>query len=347
MKRIFFLVFALILFLMIPFSFGKGNPLLAVVALAALTALMIFGSSLQKKSMAEKYADQFKQYKMEAQWSGMELIVKSRWLKRLVVTVILSVIFLICLKWIYSFRPNSVEKILGFVLLVLATLSFGYSAWLTLMGFFRETLAGYSLKVDPSGLTFAGYPAIPWSCVCRAKHSWQENKGITHHFLDLEFDAEELKKNFPRKSRLFLLGPVGLGMTVLRNTGKFQLLGRFLALPVPTIVTAICEVGSRHAPHPVMIWNPNESLEDARLVHELWRKANQPLGDLDRINALQTSAEDFSKLDVLDEKKLNAEMDNLLQEMKSRSDAFEEYSRVRSGVLSRAAKRHSERIRDN
>lgn len=344
MKRIFFLVFGVTLFLMIPFSFGKGNYFLAVAALVALALLMIWGSRLEKKCVAEKVADQFKQYQREAQWSGTELIVKSRWLKRLIVTALLFGSFLICLNWIVGFRPDSVEKIFGLAFLILAALSFGYSAWLTLMGFFRETLAGYSLKVDASGLNFACYPPIPWNCVCRAKHSWQENKGIIHHFLDLEFDAEELKKHFSRKSRLFLLGPAGLGMAILRNTGKFQLLGRFLALPVPTIVTAICEVGSRHAPHPVMIWNPDESLEDARLVHELWRKANQPLNELERINALQKSAETFPKPDVSDERKMNAEMDDLLREMKARSDAFEEHSRVRSSVLSKTAKKRSERI---
>ena len=71
---------------------------------AALIALMVFGSRLEKKSVTDKLTNQIKQYAEQAQWSGTELILQPRWFKRLCFAALWSGIFLACLNGVVTFR---------------------------------------------------------------------------------------------------------------------------------------------------------------------------------------------------------------------------------------------------
>jgi hypothetical protein len=345
LKRIAFALFAALLFYLIIFAFAKGNFLFGGVASAALIAIMVFGSRLEAKSVTEKLTNQFKQYAEQAQWSGSELMVKPRWFKRLCFAVIWLGIFLTCLNGVLTFRHIAEEKPLLFFTLIGASLVFGYSAWLTLAGFFREILAGYCLKLNSHGFTLAGHPTIPWDGVYRAGHMWFDNKGIVHHFLDLEFSADEIQGRWPSKIRPFLIGPLAIALPILRRRGEFKLRGTFLALPVPTIVTAICQIGSRHAPHPIVQLNHRESLEDARRLAVLLAKARQPIDQSDQESAFKRAAAAFSKPGgAVDSADLVAAMTKLDQGLTAQSDAFKEYSQLQNKVLTQSGMQFRKKI---
>lgn len=306
---------------------------------------MVWGARLQKKDAAEKLAQQLKKHKKEALWTGAELIVKPRWIKRLCVAIILCGVCIICLKCLAVFPFDSAKAQLWFVLLVGLTLGLGYSAWLTLMGLLRETLAGYSLKIDSMGIHLPGYPTIPWIGIYRAGHTWIDNKGTIYNFLELECSLHEVRKQWPRTWQLFFIGPVGAGISILQGTGHFKLRATFLKLPVPTIVKAICDIGSRYAPHPVVKWNAHESLEDARRLDVLWRRAMAPIDDTEQKKAFQITAAAFSKPSgAIDQALLDKTMGDMEKALVAKSDSFKEYSQLSARVNTQHSKNFLSRI---
>lgn len=305
---------------------------------------MVFVSRLDEKIAIEKMTNQIKQYAEQAQWSGTELIVKPCWFKRLCFAVIWLGIFLACLKGVSIIGSIAGEKPLLFSFIG-ASLVFGYSAWLTLAGFVREILAGYSLKLNSHGFTLAGHPTMPWRGVYRAGHMSINNKGFVHHFLELEFSADEIQNHWPSKIRPFLIGPLVIAWPILRHRGEFKLRGTFLALPVPTIVTAICQIGSRHAPHPVVQLNQYESLEDARRLAVLWAKARQPIDQSEQEMEFKRAAADFSKPGgVVDSVDLDAAMAKLDRDLTAQSNAFSEYLQLQNKVRTQSSKQFSKQI---
>ena len=338
MKRLAFVLFAALLVYASVFLVVKDQFWIGGLTAAALAALMVFGSRLEAKSVADKVTNQFKQYADQAHWSGTELILRPRWFKRLCFAALWSGVFLICLNSVATFRVIAGEKPLLYAALIGAALLLGYSTWMTLAGLVRELLAGYSLKLDADGFALAGHPTIPWRGVYRAGHVAFDNKGIVHHFLDLEFSADEIQRYWSSRLRPFLIGPLALVFPTMRGKGRFRLRDTFLALPVPTIVTAICQIGSRHAPHPVVQLNPRESLEDARQLAVLWAKAIQPSDKSEMESAFARAAEAFSKPGgVVNPVDLEAALAKASGDLTARSDAFKEYAQLQGKVMSKGA----------
>lgn len=339
MKRLAFVLFAALLVYVSVFLVVKDQFWIGGLTAAALAALMVFGSRLEAKSVADKVTNQFKQYADQAHWSGTELILRPRWFKRLCFAALWSGVFLICLNSVATFRVIAGEKPLLYAALIGAALLLGYSTWMTLAGLVRELLAGYSLKLDADGFALAGHPTIPWRGVYRAGHVAFDNKGIVHHFLDLEFSADEIQRHWSSWLRPFLIGPLVIGLPILRHSGKFRLRGTFLSSPVPTIVTAICQIGSRYAPHPVVQLNPRESLEDARRLAVLWSKARQPTDQSELEGAFGRAAAAFSKPGgVVNSADLDAALANVDRGLTAQSDALKEYSQLQSKVLAQSNK---------
>ena len=164
------------------------------------------------------------------------------------------------------------------------------------------------------------------------------NYVFVHHFLDLEFSADEIQRHWSSKLRPFLIGPLVIGLPILRHSGKFRLRGTFLSLPVPTIVTAICQIGSRYAPHPVVQLSPRESLEDARQLAVLWSKASQPTDQSELEGAFGRAAAAFSKPGgVVNSVDLDAALAKVDRDLTARSDAFKEYVQLQGKVMSKGA----------
>ena len=340
MKRLAFALFAALLFYGSVVLVVKGQLLFGGLSAAALIALMVFGSRLEAKSVTDKLTSQVKQYSEQAQWSGTELMLRPRWFKRLCFAALWMSLFLVCLNGVVTFRLVAGEKPLLYAALVVAALVFGYSVWMTVAGLVRELSAGYCLKLDAEGFALAGHPTIPWRGVYRAGHVAFDNKGTVHHFLDLEFSADQLQRHWSSKLRPFLIGPLVVGFSILRHSGRFRLRGTFLSLPVPTIVTAICQIGSRYAPHPVVQLNPRESLEDARRLAVLWSQATQPRDHSELENAFARAAAAFSKPGgVVNSVDLDAALAKVDRDLTAQGDAFKEYSQLQNKVMAQGRKR--------
>lgn len=340
MKRLAFVFVAALLVYASVFLIVKGQLLFGALTAAALIALMVFGSRLEVKSVTDKLTNQIKQYAEQAHWSGTELILRPRWFKRLCFAALWAGIFLVCLNGVVTFRIIAGENPLLYAALVAAALLFGYSAWMNVAGILREVWVGYSLKLDAEGFALAGHPTIPWRGVYRAGHVALDNKGIVHHFLDLEFSADEIQRHWSSKLRPFLIGPLVIGLPILRHSGKFRLRGTFLSLPVPTIVTAICQIGSRYAPHPVVQLNPRESLEDARRLAVLWSKASQPTDQSELEGAFGRAAAAFSKPGgVVNSVDLDAALAKVDRDLTAQRDAFKDYMQLQSEVMAQGSKR--------
>ena len=339
MKRFNFLVVAAVLFYLMIFSVVKGNLLLGGGATVALIFLMMRGARLEAKDTADKTTRQIKQYNEQAKWSGTALIVKPRWFKRLCFVFALLAAFLPCLNGALTFQLIGEGKVSLFLFLVGASLVTGYSAWITLAGLVREVLSGYSLKIDSHGFAIAGHPTMPWHDVYRVGHWYREDRGFVYHFLDVELSASGIQDHWKSRARPLLIGPLAIALPIMRGTRTFKLIGTFLSLPVPTIVTAICEIGSRHSSNPVVQLNPRESLEDARKLAVLWAKASQPIDQSEQESAFQRAASSFSKPGgVVDSADLDSAMANLGKEFSARSDAFDEYMQLKTKVMSQESK---------
>ncbi|QGJ17295.1 MULTISPECIES: hypothetical protein [unclassified Polaromonas] len=345
MKRFAFLVVAAALFYLMIFSVVKGYFLLSGGATAALIFLMIRGARLEAKDVTEKITRQIKQYNEQAKWSGTALIVKPRWFKRLCFVLALLAAFIPCLNGALTFQLTGEGKVSLFLFLVGASLVFGYAAWITLAGLVREIKSGYSLKIDSDGFSIAGHPTMPWRDVYRVGHWYREDRGFVHHFLDIELSASGIQDHWKSRVRPLLIGPLAIVLPIMRGTGTFKLRGTFLSLPVPMIVTAICEVGSRHSPNPVVQLNPQESLEDARKLAVLWSKASQPIDQSEQESAFQKAASSFSKPGgVVDSADLDSAMANIDKEFSARSGAFSEYLELKTKVMSQGNKQSQKQI---
>lgn len=341
MKRFAFLIVAAALFYLMMFSVANGHFLLGGGATVTLIILMIWGERLHARDTTDKVVKQVRQYNAQAKWSGAELIVKPRWFKRLCFVLALLAVLLPCLNGALTFQLLGEGKLSLLIFLVGASLVFGYSAWISLAGFVREMWAGYSLKIDSDGFAIAGHPTIPWCDVYRVGHWYREN----HHFLDIELSASGIQEHWKSRARPLLIGPLAIAIPIMRGTGTFKLRGTFLSQPVPTIVTAVCEVGSRHGPNPVVQLNPRESLEDARKLAALWAKASQPIDQSQQESAFQRAATSFSKPGgVVDSADLDSAMANIGQEFSARSDAFDEYLQLKTKVLSQGNKELQKQI---
>lgn len=345
MKRLSFLIVAVVLFYVVLFSVAKGHLLLGGVAVVPLTFLMIWGARLETRDNTDRFAKRIKQFSEQAKWSGTELIVKPRWFKRLCFAFVLLGVFLPSLNGALTFQLIGEGKLSLFVFLVGASTVFGYSAWITLAGLVREVQAGYSLKIDSDGFAIAGHPTIPWRDTYRVGHWYREDRGIVYHFLDVELSANGIQEHWKSSARPFLIGPLAIARPIMRRRGTFKLRGTFLSLPVPTIVTAICEVGSRHSPNPVVQLNPRESLDDARKLAALWAKASQPINQSEQESAFKRVASSFSKPGgVVDSVDLDAAMANIGKEFAARSDAFDEYWQLKAKVMSQGSKQFQNQI---
>lgn len=323
------------------FSVAKGHLLLGVGATVALILLMIWGARLQARDATDKITKQVNLYNKQGKWSGTELIVKPRWFKHLCFALALLAVFLPCLNGAVTFQLIGEGKLSLFGFLIGASLVLGYSAWLTLAGIVREMQAGYSLKIDAGGFTIAGHPTIPWRNVYRVGHWYRDD----HHFLDIELSASGIQEHWTSRARPLLIGPLAIAIPIMRGTGTFKLSGVFLSQPVPTIVTAMCEVGSRHGPNPVVQLNPRESLEDARKLAVLWAKASRPIDHSEQESAFQRAAASFSKPGgVVDGADLDSAMANIGKELSARSDAFDEYWQLKTKVMSEGSKQLQNQI---
>ncbi|MDP3651506.1 MAG: hypothetical protein Q8R67_07475 [Rhodoferax sp.] len=339
MKRIAFLIVAAALFYLMIFSVAKGHLLLGGGASVALTFLMIWGSRLGASDATEKVTKKIKQYSEQATWSGTELIVKPMWFKRLCFSLALLAVFLPCLNGALTFQLVEEGELSLFVFLVSASLVLGYTAWITLAGLVREVQVGYSLKIDSDGFAIAGHPTIPWRDVYRVGHWYREDRGFVYHFLDFELSASGIQEHWKSRVRPFLIGPLAIALPIMRRRGTFKLRGVFLSLPVPTIVTAICEIGSRHSPNPVVQLNPRESLDDARKLAVLWAKASQPIDQSEQESAFKRATSSSSKPEgVVDSVDLDAAMAKIGKEFSARSHAFDEYWQLKAKVMSQGNK---------
>jgi hypothetical protein len=337
LKRLAFALFGAVLVYLTFFVFAAGHLVWGGVLAAALIAFIVLGASLEKNYQAEQLASQVKLYAEQAKWSGSELILKPKVVKRLILAMIGAGLSLACLIGVVNFWPLANDEPLLLASLIAGAFVFTYPTWLTLAGFFREILAGYALKLDSSGFTLAGHPTIPWSGVYRAGHMTLNNNGTTDHFLDLEFSAEEIQANWRSKIRPFLIGPLAIAWPILRRSGKFKLRETLLTLPVPTIVTAICQIGSRYAPHPVVELRPHESLEDARQLAVLWNQSQHRPDSSERENVFANAIAGFSKKGgVVDSAALVAAMTQFDQDLPDPNVALQEYSE-----LQRKLTRHS------
>ena len=345
MKRFTFLVGAAALFYLMMFSVVKGHLLLGGGATVALIFLMIWGARLQARDVTDKVTKQVKKYNEQAKWSGTELIVKPRWFKRLCFALALLAVFLLCLDGALTFQLIGGGKLSLFVFLVVASLVLGYSAWITLTGLAREIQTGYSLKIDSDGFAIAGHPTIPWRDVYRVGHWYREDRGFVYHFLDVELSASGIQEHWQNRARPFLIGPLAIALPIMRRRGTFKLRGTFLSLPEPTIVTAICVVGSRHSSNPVVQLNPRESLEDARKLAVLWAKASKPIDQSEQDSAFKRAASSFSKPGgVLDSVDLDSAMATIGKEFSARSDAFDEYWQLKTKVMSQGSKQFQKQV---
>jgi hypothetical protein len=323
------------------FSIVKGDPLMGGGAAVALILLMIWGSRLHASDAADKVVKHVKQYNEQAKWSGAELIVKPRWFKRLCFALALLAVLLPCLNGALTFQLIGEGAVGLFLCLVGASLLFGYSAWITLAGLVREIQAGYSLKIDSHGFTIAGHPTMPWRDVYRVGHWYRDD----HHFLDVELSASGIQDHWMSRARPFLIGPLAIALPVMRSGRTFKLRGTFLSLPVPTIVTAICEVGTRHGSSPVVQLNPRKSLEDARKLAVLWAKASQPVDQLEQDSAFKRAALSFSRPGgIVDPVDLDTAMANIGKELSDRSDAFDEYWQLKTKVMSQGSRQWQEQM---
>jgi hypothetical protein len=339
LKRFAFLIVAAALFYLMIYSVVKGHFFLGGGATVALIFLMIRGARLEAKDATEKITRQIKQYNEQAKWSGAALIVKPRWFKRLCFVLALLAAFIPCLNGALTFQLIGEGKVSLFLFLVGASLVFGYAAWITLAGLVREIQSGYSLKIDSDGFAIAGHPTMPWRDVYRVGHWYREDRGFVYHFLEVELSGSGIQDHWKSWARPLLIGPMAIVLPIMRGTGTFKLRGTFFSLPVPTIVTAICEVGSRHSQNPVVQLNPRESLEDARGLAVLWAKANRPIDQSEQESAFQRAASSFSKPGgVVDSADLDSAMANMGKEFSARSDAFIEYLELKTKVMSQGSK---------
>ena len=340
MKRFILLVAAALLFHLMGITFALGHLLFAAAALAALIAIFVLGSRLSDQRASNRLKARRAEYEMQSKWTGTELVVRPRWFKRLWVLAILLGLAYFCFHFSQFVNETRSAKNLFLSTLILATTPLtAYAAWLTLVGWFREMLAGYSLKVDASGLTFAGHATMPWNGICRAGHHWHENEGFVEHSLVVEFNPVVMRDIWPHAFRFFLLGPAGVGMGLLRGKSEISLLGSLLASPVPTISTAICIVGSRFNPQLVVPWRPHESLADARRLDELRRKMSEPVDDKFLATAFQRAANKFSAPSAkLDQTELDQALKTWEQETNTKAEAFHEYSRLSIQVLTKSSR---------
>ncbi len=345
MKRFAFLTVAVALFYLMIFSIVKGHLLLGSGATVALISLMIWGARLETKDATDKITRQIKQYNEQAKWSGTALIVKPRWFKRLCFVLALLAVFIPCLNGALTFQLIGEGKVSVFILLVGASLVFGYATWITLAGCGREVTSGYSLKIDSEGFAIAGHPTMPWRDVYRVGHLYREYKGFVHQFLDVELSVSGIKHHWRSRARPLLIGPLAIALPIMRGTGTFKLRGTFFSLPVPTIVTAVCDVGSRHSSNPVVQLNPRESLEDARKLAVLWAKASQPIDQSEQESAFQRAASSFSKPGgFVDTADLESAMANIGKKFSARSDAYDEYLQLKTKVMSQGNKEWQEQM---
>jgi len=339
LKRFIFLIIAASMFIGAAFAFAQHGPLAGALVGAGLIGMMVWGSRLEIVSAENKSTKQLKMYAGQANWSGAQLLVKPRWFKRFCVGLVLWALFYACTQGLIDTWPSAPKATSGYALLILAIFGFGYSALLVFFGGIREIMLGYSVKIDPAGITFAGYPAIPWEGVYRAGHSWQNNKGIIHHFLELDLNAELMHSHWPDKVRLFMWGPFFMAIPLVRHKGYFRIPGTFLTTPIPTIAAAIRYIGSKQGPHRVVEWNRYESLEDSRRLAELWHKAIEPVDDEVMAKAFANAAKEFAKPGgVIVQNGLDAAFETQLSKLTAKTDAFKEYSSASAEISERRSK---------
>jgi hypothetical protein len=345
LKRLAFAFLGALLFLSSIFAYLKSHFVLAVSAAAALTALMMWGAKLDARSEKNKSEDRAKKRELESQWSGAELTVKPRMFRRLLLILVWLGLFEICRKPIVYFQVANPTDAAQLLALVFVAILLAYFAWLTIAGLVREIQAGYCIKVTGDGFALAGYPTLPWRAVLRAGHSSSEHRGITHNFLELELDPVEVHRHWPSKAQPFVLGPFALGFSRFRMTGRVKLLGLLIALPMPTIATAIQKIGSRHGPNPVVELNEFESLDDARQLALLSEKILKPLDGSEQANAFKQAAAVFSKPGgTLDSNDLDKAMAKMDQDLSERSEAFAQYSELQHKVSTQRLTRFRDQI---
>lgn len=328
MIRFAFALFAALLVYASFFLFMADQPLLAGMTAIALVIFMVYGSHTEEQSNTQRIHHQNKLYANQAQWSGTELILRPRWFKRLLVIAINVFIFLCLLMCAISIRYVPDKNVLLYTALIGSIFLSGYATWLTLTGLVRELVAGYSLKLDSQGFTLAGYQTIPWHGVYRAGHvTSQGHNNRVRHALHLELSTDEIKRQYPNQLRAFLIGPLDLGLPRVRKLGQIRLSETFLSLPVPMIVTAFCQIGSRYAPHSVVKLVPYESLEDARqlafLSSKLLELSKIPTFDLNKLSTPRNQM-DTDTLDELN-KNFKKKMESWDQQLKISDDISKEY----------------------
>lgn len=345
MKRFFFLLIAAPLFFVMVLTAANGKLLIAGAAAIAFAALMIWGARLQSKESVEKITRQIKLHSDQAKWSGAELIVNPRWFKRLCFALVLLAVLWPCLNAVLTFQLLAEGRLSLFVFLLVLSAVLGYSAWLTLTGLVREIQAGYTLRLDADGFTIAGHPTMPWRDVHRAGHWYREDKGVVYHFLVLELSVSGIQEVWQSPVRSLLMGPLAIALPIMRRRGTFKLRSTFLSLPVPTIVTAMCQIGSRYSPTPVVELHPGESLEDARKLAVLWAQAIQPIDQAEQENAFKKAAASFSKPGgVVDPLDLDLALAKTLQEISARSAAMDARNQLRTQMMAQSSKQRQQQM---
>jgi hypothetical protein len=350
-RKLFELLLAAVLAVAIIAALALKQYVVLVVAIAALFLLFVRSSKQDEKNDNKQRLEHYKLLEEQSNWSGSRLRLKPRWFIRAGCSGIFFSVAYLFLSDISRTISSNLSEPVFLVSFFLSGFIFLYFFWLNFASLVREVICGYSLKLDEQGLTIAGYSAIPWSNVYRAGYKYvdaHDTESLDQIYLQLDVSPDALGNDWASSWRLLLLGPAGLAFSKFKGSGQFALSGIFLSLPVPTVATAVCVIGSQHAYHPVVKWNPYESLEDARRLHILKFEANMAVEVPAMRHAFDVAAQAFAKPgNKIDSRELKAAIKDWELKSKAKLDAQSEYLEESTKVADKNHKKQMNEINMN
>jgi hypothetical protein len=345
MKKAAYLLLGVILFIfsvwvslkLIPDSEYK-SLLCAGFTVTVLCIWAWYGAKLKEPQEKKKHQDEAALFAQQGQWSGHSLIVPQRWLKSIFVCLTLAGVSTLLIVWlisIYGHPEKTREGIFGFGLLAFFSVVLLLATWSWIGSLLAALMHGYALKVDSQGMHIAGLPMMPWHGVTRTAHRSQDNRGVAAYYLVMEFEPNVVAYVWPSASRLFSAGHLTLTIMRLRKANVVRWSAGHLAIPVPTIVTAIKKISTAHCGTPVVDYEEFATLDESRKLEQLFSEANAVTVSEMKTDDMMKKFAAGERLSSKDKIQLEVGFEQFNKTLDAQRLALEEYSVMRDKMWKR------------